>query len=87
MSSNHNESDWFDNSMPMDSSTEGSEVILIDDDDEDNNCNGSNLKTNEMFSNRINEQKQYSCCICHSKLSSSYNLKRHMMIHTGRWMI
>lgn len=88
MSSNHNESNWFDDSMPLNSSTEGSEVILIDDDDDDDdsNCNGlnnGNSKSNVMFGHRVNEQKIYSCDICHSKLSSSYNLKRHMMIHTG----
>lgn len=79
--SNHNEPQtiWFDNSqlksLPLNSSTGDSDVILIDDDDDsdvDFNENSNGGLTHEPS----NEQKVYTCGICHSKLSSSYNLKR-----------
>lgn len=92
--SNHNEPQtiWFDNSqlksLPMNSLTgdSNSDVILIDDDDNNSddefNENSNGGLTHEPSGNS-GEQKVYSCGICHSKLSSCYNLKRHMMIHTG----
>ncbi|XP_055296299.1 zinc finger and SCAN domain-containing protein 12-like [Sitodiplosis mosellana] len=96
--SNHSEPQtiWFDNSqlksLPLNSSTGDSDVILIDDDDDndgdhddsddDFNENSNGGLTHEPSDN-LTEQKMYSCDICHSKLSSSYNLKRHKMIHSG----
>lgn len=94
--SNHSEPQaiWFDNSqlksLPLNSSTGDSDVILIDDDDDVNdgdsdddfNENSNGGLTHEPSDNST-EQKMYSCDICHSKLSSSYNLKRHKMIHSG----
>lgn len=97
--SNHSEPQtiWFDNSqlksLPLNSSTGDSDVILIDDDedgggdgdhddsDDDFNENSNGGLTHEPSDN-LTEQKMYSCDICHSKLSSSYNLKRHKMIHS-----
>lgn len=84
-------------SLPMNSSTgdysrssnssngSSSDVILIDDDNSNDEFNeNSNGGLTHEPSNGSTEQKMYSCNICHSKLSSSYNLKRHMMIHTGK---
>lgn len=66
------------------SNNSSSDVILIDDDNSDDEFNeNSNGGLTHEPSNGSTEQKMYSCNICHSKLSSSYNLKRHMMIHTG----
>lgn len=75
------------------------DVILIDDDDGDGNDNDSsggsgdfentNSNSNSLIqepsdnNSSSSEQKLHTCGICNSKLSSSYNLKRHMMIHTG----
>lgn len=91
--SNHSEPQaiWFDNSqlkslpLTVNSSTGDSDVILIDDDNSDDefNENSNGGLTHEPPLDNSVEQKVYSCDICHSKLSSSYNLKRHMMIHTG----
>lgn len=83
--SNHNEPQtiWFDNSqlkaLPLNSSTGDSDVILIDDDDSDDDFNeNSNGGLTHEPSDNSGEQKVYSCSICHSKLSSSYNLKRYV---------
>lgn len=90
--SNHSEPQtiWFDNSqlksLPLNSSTGDSDVILIDDDDSDDDddfIENNNGGLSYEPSDNSGDQKIYSCDICHSKLSSSYNLKRHMMIHTG----
>ena len=84
--------------IPLNSSMgDGSDVILIDDDDDNDNGDGgaadddddddfnenSNGGLTHEPSDNLTEQKMYSCDICHSKLSSSYNLKRHKMIHSG----
>lgn len=88
--SNHSEPQtiWFDNSqlksLPLNITRGDNDVILINDDDsgDDFNENSNGGLTHEPSDNST-DQKIYSCDICHSKLSSSYNLKRHMMIHTG----
>lgn len=87
------------NSTPLNSSVCDNDVILIDDDDDDDDDCGDdgdhslNGNSNGFYSGRglgkndvangMGEAKSYTCDICQSKLSSSYNLKRHMMIHTG----
>lgn len=93
--SNQNEPQaiWFDNSeLKSLPEAEDSDVILIDDDDGDDgngNGNGGNDSSGD-FDNSLThepsdtnsssgEQKLYTCGICQSKLSSSYNLKRHHM--------
>ncbi|XP_031617255.1 zinc finger protein 431-like [Contarinia nasturtii] len=92
--SNHSEPQtiWFDNSqlksLPMNGNSTGDsdDVILIDDDDSDGdfNENSNGGLTHEPSGNSSSaEQKVYSCDICKARLSSSYNLKRHMMIHSG----
>lgn len=96
MSSNHRESPsshalWFDNSqlkaMPLvngSGRTRESDVILIDDGEENEiKSDHQSAKKNYRGLSVHNEEKFHICNICHSKLSSSYNLKRHMMIHTG----
>lgn len=64
-----------------------------DDDDDDDGDHRFSGNSNGLYSNGLGlnhvangtgEAKAYTCDICHSKLSSSYNLKRHMMIHTGK---
>lgn len=89
--SNHNEPQaiWFDNSeLKSLPEAEDSDVILIDDDDGDDG-NGGNDSSGD-FDNSLThepsdtnsssgEQRLYTCGICESKLSSSYNLKRHHM--------
>lgn len=89
--SNHNEPQaiWFDNSelKSLPEAEDSDDVILIDDDDNGNDDNSSgdfensNSFTLEPSDNNSSsgEQKLYTCDICHSKLSSSYNLKRHHM--------
>lgn len=87
---------WFDNSelKSLPEEVEDSDgVILIDDDRNDDSGSGgddahtfgSNGGLNEPSDNNSSsgEQKLHTCDICHSKLSSSYNLRRHLMIHTG----
>lgn len=94
--SNHNEPQaiWFDNSelKSLPEPDERDDVILIDDDDDDGNSSSvdnSNSNSHEPSDNNSSsgEQKLHTCDICHSKLSSSYNLKRHHMIHTGGFFI
>lgn len=81
--SNHSEPQaiWFDNSqlktLPLNGSTGDSDVILIDDDDSDDDFNeNSNGGLTHEPSGNSSDHKVYTCGICHSKLSSSYNLKR-----------
>lgn len=98
MNSNHRESPpshtlWFDNSqlkaMPLANGSGGTrecDVILIDD-DEENEIRSDNQFVKKRHNRGLSihdEQKFHICKICDSKLSSSYNLKRHMMIHTGK---
>lgn len=52
-------------------------IILIDSDDDNNLLNGTNNNQMEL------DDKPFSCELCQKKVSTSYNLKRHMMIHTG----
>lgn len=47
------------------------EVILAETDDR------------ELFLNEYDQKKPYKCNICGREVVSRYNLKRHMMIHTG----
>lgn len=67
--------------------TRESDVILIDDEEENEIKSDNQFAKNSNYYNRDlsvhNEEKFHICNICHNKLSSSYNLKRHMMIHTG----
>lgn len=95
--SNHSEPQtiWFDNSqlksLPMNGNTTDNidDVILIDDDDSDDdfNENSNGGLTHEPSSENSSsaEHKVYACDICQARLSSSYNLKRHMMIHSGKY--
>lgn len=90
--SNHYESDavWFDNSrlktMDLSSLSADDNVIEIDSDDDDFD---DDFGDNEYPSGLTNtaddtgDEKANTCDICHRKVASSYNLKRHMMIHTG----
>lgn len=92
--SNQNEPQaiWFDNSelKSLPEAEDNDDVILIDDDnDNDGNSSGIDNGTQPSDNNSSSssgEQKLYTCKICHSKLSSSYNLKRHHMIHTGEFL-
>lgn len=91
--SNHNDEPqaiWFDNSeLKSLPEADSDDVILIDDDDDDGNGskdNKSDFETSNSLTHEPSdtnsssgEQKLYTCDICHSKLSSSYNLKRHHM--------
>lgn len=92
VSSNHSEPHaiWFDNSqlrsVPLNrSANESDDVILIDDDDGNDNQYNDEKHNGGLLMHNQYEQKFHICEICHSKLSSSYNLKRHMMIHTGTY--
>lgn len=87
------------NSTPLNSAASDNDVILIDDDDDDDDDDDGDDgdhpfsgNSNGFYSGGLGmsdvaigmgEPKVYTCDICYSKLSSSYNLKRHMMIHTG----
>lgn len=99
VNSNHRESPpshalWFDNAQLMaiplangSGGTEESDVILIDDEEEENAITSDNQFAKKHSNSGLSiqdEQKFHICKICQSKLSSSYNLKRHMMIHTGK---
>lgn len=54
------------------------DVILIDSDDEDDDD-----YDDEDDPNGSKPDKPYECDLCFRKVATSYNLKRHMMIHTG----
>ncbi|XP_037927365.1 zinc finger and BTB domain-containing protein 41-like isoform X2 [Teleopsis dalmanni] len=66
------------------------EVIILPSDDDDDDLNDDLNDMNEMepeicFSD-YEEQKErtyFECFLCGKKVQSSYNLRRHMMIHTG----
>lgn len=91
VSSNHRESPpshalWVDNSklkaMPLaagSGETKECDVILIDDEEEENENKSDNQFAKKHSSRGLpihDQQKFHICEICHSKLSSSYNLKR-----------
>lgn len=67
---------------------------IDDDNDDDNEDDESMSKSSNSFNlasgidnntaNGSNDRKSYECDICFRKVASSYNLKRHMMIHSGK---
>lgn len=50
------------------------DVILIESDSDGNEGNSSDMKVS------------YECKMCFKTVATSYNLKRHMMIHSGNWL-
>lgn len=85
--------DQFDGTNASTSRSGDDDVILIDsddgNDDEDDisKGEGSFSSMNNFNNNETgdpNDRKVYECDVCFRKVASSYNLKRHMMIHTGK---
>lgn len=78
-----------DDDYDEDDVDEAGNVILIESEDD-----GSGESNSLLAAHRLNadgstsdaggERKMYECDICFRKVASSYNLKRHMMIHTGK---
>lgn len=66
-----------------------SEVILIDEEDDGDESNGidhNGDNQQDLFDKQhyfFNSNKPHVCKICFKTVANRYNLKRHMMIHTG----
>lgn len=81
-----------DDDYDEDDVDEAGNVILIESEDDGSGESGS-LRTSRIknadgsTSDAGGDRKMYECDICCRKVASSYNLKRHMMIHTGNQCI
>lgn len=79
-----------DDDYDEDDVDEAGNVILIESEDDGSGGSGSlrasgRLNTDGSVSDTGGDRKMYECDICCRKVASSYNLKRHMMIHTGNF--
>lgn len=77
-----------DDDYDEDDVDEAGNVILIE--SEDDGSGGSlrapgSLHADGSTSDAGGDRKMYECDICFRKVASSYNLKRHMMIHSGKY--
>lgn len=74
--------------MKFDASADSGVIeIDSDDDDEFNDDFDEEDSTSGLPIDENSDEtgeKANTCDICHRKVASSYNLKRHMMIHTGK---
>lgn len=61
------------NELDTSQSAVDEDVILIESDSDDNEGNSSDMKV------------LYECHLCFKTVATSYNLKRHMMIHSGEY--
>lgn len=59
---------------------------ILDESDEEIDENEQGVEFNWMDLEE-QEKQEFECCYCAKKVSSSYNLRRHMMIHTGEFGI
>lgn len=59
---------------------------ILDESDEEIDENEQGVEFNWMDLEE-QEKHEFECCYCAKKVSSSYNLRRHMMIHTGEFGI
>lgn len=70
-----------DDDYDEDDVDEAGNVILIESEDDGSGESGSLRASGSLHADA--DRKMYECDICFRKVASSYNLKRHMMIHTG----
>lgn len=81
-----------DDDYDEDDVDEAGNVILIESEDDGSGESGSlrasgRLNVDGSSSDAGGDRKMYECDICCRKVASSYNLKRHMMIHTGKLLL
>lgn len=77
-----------DDDYDEDDVDEAGNVILIESEDDYSGESGSLMASGSLnadgSTSDAGDRKMYECDICFRKVASSYNLKRHMMIHTGK---